>query len=194
MSQDPNGWNPPSQDSWSPDGNAGWSGPGSTAGSAGGPYGSSPYDPNPYAAPYAAQSGGGDTWGISSPGSGSAEERSIKGIVAICLVGAALVVSFILSWVSGLAIVDLYNITGVTLSSEGDFPDTSATDSAYVHLGMAMLGQLIPTGLGIAAIIVGAMAIRFRNARALGISAIVLAVLAPFLSVSAMMLAAAPAL
>lgn len=173
MSEDPNRWNP-QQNAWSPDG--------------------SPYPTNPYAAAPSALPPLNEAWGTSPYGPGTGEQRSGTGVVAICLVGAALVVSFILSWISGRAIVDLSRITGVSLGSGGDFPDTAATDSANLRLGLTVLGQVIPTGLGIAGLVVGIVALKFRNARSLGITSIVLAVLAPFLTSGVLILAAAPAI
>lgn len=194
MSQDPDSWRS-QQSSWSPESGPGWNGQYSndpyTPGQP--PQGPDPYPSNPYdpyqPGPY--QPSADQAWGIPT---GPADRPSRTGIAAICLVAAALVVSFFLSWFSGQAIVDLYHITGLSLSSEQDYPDTSATDSALTRLGMTFLAQVIPTGLGIAGIIVGILALKYRAARATGIGAIVLGVLAPFLSLGVMMLAAAPAI
>lgn len=153
-----------------------------------------PYRPNPHApAPYFPSAN--PPWG--APGyavAPPAERHSSKGVVAICLVGAAIVISFILSWTGGQAIVDLYRLTDITLASGGDYPDTAATDGPFMKLGLTLLGQVVPSGLGIAGLIVGALAIRHRNARALGVVSLVLAVLAPFLSFGVLVLAAGPAL
>lgn len=145
------------------------------------------YAPAPYA-PAANSSWAGP--GYAHP----AEQHSSKGVVAIWLVGAAIVISFVLSWVGGQAIVDLYHLTGITLSSDADYPDTSATDGPFMKFGFTILLQAIPSGLGIAGLIVGALGIRYRNAKALGIVSLVLAIVAPFLSFGVMLIAAGPAL
>jgi hypothetical protein len=199
MSQDPDSWRS-QQDPWPPDAGPGWNGqypsdgyPNGAYPNAQPPQGPDPYPSNPYdpyqAGPY--QPSADQAWGISS---GPADRPSRTGIAAICLVGAALVVSFILSWFSGQAFVDLYRITGVALSSGQDFPDTAATDSAFTRLGLTAMAQVLPTALGVAGIIVGILALKYRTARTTGIAAIVLGVLAPFLSFGMMLLAAAPAI
>lgn len=177
-----------SQPDW---GNPNWSEPGpagqpSSAGPLQNPY-LDAYAPAPYA-PAASSSWAGSAY------ADPAEQHSSKGVVAIWLVGAAIVISFILSWIGGQAIVELYHLTGITISSSGDYPDTSATDGPYTKLGLTVIFQVIPSGLGIAGLIVGALGIRHSNSRALGIVSLILAIVAPFLSVGVMLIAAGPAI
>lgn len=147
-----------------------------------------PYPPAPSPYPYPGYSPYPQGYPPPAPYS-RADQPSRKGVVSLCLAISALLISSVLSWIGGAALVALGRLDGLD-------PDAADLDPALlsqsVRLSYALVGQLVPTGLGISALVVGILACQHRNARGAGIVGIIASVLAPAISFGVFFLAILP--
>ncbi|MDN6512435.1 MAG: YppG family protein [Acidipropionibacterium jensenii] len=123
------------------------------------------------------------------------EKRSAKGVISLCLVLCALGISLMLSWIAGTAMAASRRLRSPDFDSAPD--DGSLVPSAadeFLKGAFTLVLQLVPTALGIAALVVGILACKHRNSKRLGIVAIIISVLAPVVSALLFMIAMAPSI
>ncbi len=121
------------------------------------------------------------------------QQRSRQGAVALCMAVGALLVSSILSWIGGTAMARMLSLDDDNWYDNEDYQGFDpATDAQFVKAGWVMAAQILPTLLGIAALVLGIVACQKENSRTLGILAIIASVLAPVLSFCVFLMAMLP--
>lgn len=163
-----------------------------------------PYPPVPSQQPWSSQSPYQSTpYQASAPSQPSApgwswmppEERSAKGTVSLCLAIIAVVISSILSWIGGMSMARLIMTDDESWGDDIDYATLDpATEAEFMKSVYMFLGQLVPTGLGIAALVIGILACQHRSSRGTGIAAIIISVLAPMVSCFVFVVAMVPIL
>ena len=138
-------------------------------------YASQPYGAQDYAAPQQHSGGyGAQQYGAPEPKRGKG-----LGISAIILAAAAFVIGLILAIWAG-ALIAPYANDAVAAN-----PNLMPEDVA-IQVGLLVFAMLLPSLLGLVAIIVSIIAIVKKRGRGLGIGAIIIAVLAPVICIVAM--------
>lgn len=151
----------------------------------------SPYQPQPFVYQASAPSQPPEAgWSWTPP-----EERSAKGTVSLCLAIIAVVISSILSWIGGMSMARLIMMDDGSWDQDVDYATFDPTTEAeFMRSVYTFLGQLVPTGLGIAALVIGILACQHRSSRGTGIAAIIISVIAPMLSCFVFIVAMVPIL
>lgn len=129
---------------------------------------SNEYTPSTYS-PYAAPAYYGDP----------AEDKG-PGVTALVLGLVALGISLVLSIIGGMAYADIFRATGSSSFDSNTLPPE--LDGKVMTAGLTVLGQLVPTILGIIALVLSGRAMGRPGSKAMGVWALILALLAPVIS------------
>lgn len=150
-----------------------------------------PHQPDPLGQPYLSYPPAAAHWSWAPP----PEQRSAKGTVSLCLAITALLISCILSWTGGMAMARFMMMDDGSWEEDADYQTLDPTASTeLMRSTYALLGQLVPTAVGIAALVVGILACQHRSSRGTGIGAIIISVLAPMVSCFVFLMAMLPVL
>lgn len=164
------GYSSSQQSGWDNPQQAGWDAQSSA-------YGQS-YSPSPYQS-YA-------------PYYGTPPANAGPGRTALILAGAALGISLILSIVGGLAYQRLFRATGGT-DIDTDNPPPG-TEGDLMVAGLTVLGQVVPTILGIIALVLAGRAMGVPGSKGTGTTALITAIAAPVISFIVWFICIAPGL
>lgn len=172
------------QDAYRGDPSSGGSAPGQQSyggsGSYASAYGGQQAQPQPQAQPAPSSYGGYGGYQPTAPQYNTPKRSGTLGTVALVLTLLAIIGYVVFSVLSGQATVDLAEMSGGTVPDDPAQIDQAATEKAAVAFGF-MAAQTIPSLFGLAGFICGIVAAATRRGRALGVVAIVLAVLAPII-------------
>ncbi|WP_203567112.1 hypothetical protein [Aestuariimicrobium ganziense] len=127
----------------------------------------SPYAANPYQ-PYAYPTGPVD------------DGTSKKGALGLGMALSALVISLLLSWFTAKAYVDLMQAQGTAEMTTENLPPEQ--NAMLMRAGMGVLGQVLPTILGILGLIFSVQAMKIASQRSKGIVGLIVAIGAPIVS------------
>ena len=118
-------------------------------------------------------------------------ESKGPGVIAVVLAGVALVISLILSVVGAMAMAELYRQLGTT--DIDNVPLTPDQENSMAVVGLTTLGQLVPTVLGIVALVLAGRAMGKPGSKGMGVFALIVALVAPVISFIVFMAIVMPA-
>jgi len=108
------------------------------------------------------------------------DPRSKRGMVSMGLALGALVISLVLSWLCARGYVDILEATDLDSVQNGNIPP--GLEGAAVKMTLGMLGQIVPTGMGIAAFIMALTSMKYPSQKGKAIIGLIVSIVAPIVS------------
>lgn len=150
-------------------------------------YGQQSYGQQPYGQPYGVAY---PSYGYGSPYYGAEPESKGPGATALIMGLVALAISLGLSVWGGYAYADIVRELGTDFDTENVPPHLEGKFSVF---GMSFLAQIIPTILGIVALVLSGRAMGKPGSKGLGIFGLIVALTAPIVSFIVFMAIVIPA-